>query len=133
MLLKALHHLYPVIREDVRPSAARLVAELSIRFRADDDSASASVSTPEIDASEKGFVLLARKATRELDAELFEELHGIYVGKTFESSAHDRPHHAQRLDAGMATLGVDRLRFFLQLWIANGWSFRFGCCGGTAD
>ena len=97
-----------MIFEDIGSSAAGLVAEPSIRFRADDDFASARVFTPEIDAAKKGSVLPPGKSAWEPDAEFVEQLHGIDAGETFEPPAYDRPHPPQRLDTGMAAFGVDR-------------------------
>ena len=114
--LEALHHFRPVVLEGARASAPRLVAAASIRLWADDHAACASVLSPEIDASQERPVLLSAKSPWELDAQFFEELHGVDVGQSFEPSGHDRPCHAKRSDAGLATLGIDRLRLFLRLY-----------------
>jgi hypothetical protein len=82
-LLKTLHHLLPVVLEDVRTSAPRFVAEPPISFLANDDAACTRISAPEIHAPEERSVLPPGKSTWELDAQLFEELHGVNVRKPF--------------------------------------------------
>jgi len=109
-LLEALHHLIPVLFKNVGTAAARFVAEASVRFWSNDHAASTSVSAPEVYAPEERFVLLRGKSTRKLDAQLFEELCSVNVWEPFKATAHDRPHHPQRLYSGMTALGVDRLR-----------------------
>ena len=81
MLFKALCHLLPMVLEDIGTSTARFVAAPTIGFWPNDDAACASVLAPAIDASEERFVLLAGKSPWKLDAQLFEELHGVDVGE----------------------------------------------------
>ena len=114
-LFQTVHHLLPVLFEDVGPAAARFVAETPIRFWSNDHAPRASILAPAIDAPQQRFVLPPRKSARELDAQLFEQLRSADVREIFESAAHDRPHHAQRLDLGMAGLGVDRRRSLKRL------------------
>ena len=51
VLLKTLHHLFPMVLEGVGTSSPRLVAKPSISLRADDNAARESVLSPLIDAS----------------------------------------------------------------------------------
>ena len=104
-----------MIPKEIAPPTARFVAEQPICFWADDYTASAGVPTPEIDATEERLVLAASKPTWEPETQLFKELHGIDIGNSFESAADDRPHHAQRLDSGLARLRVHQLWFLLAL------------------
>ena len=108
--LEAHSHLFPMVPEDVRASTTWLVTEPAIRFRPNDDTARAGGLTPEADPADERLVLLAGESAWELDAQLLEELHRVDVGEFFQSAARDRPHHAQRLDAGLARLRVDWLR-----------------------
>lgn len=89
--LQAFGHLFPVLHERIGAAAARLIAEPSVRFRADGDTASHGVLSPEIDASEQRSVLLGAKAAGELHAQLIEELSGVDVWKPFQPPAHERP------------------------------------------
>ncbi len=107
---KARCHLGPMVLEDIGASTPRFVSKPTIRFGSNNNAARASRLTPETDPSDERFILLAGKATWKLDAQLFEELQGIDIGEFFQSTARDRPHHAERLDAGLTRFCVDRLR-----------------------
>src|SRR5687768_7756717 len=99
-----------MVLKDIGASTARLFIEPTIRFGPNHKAARASRLAPETDPSDERFILLAGKSTWKLDAQLFEELHGVDIGEFFQSAARDRPHHAERLDAGLARFRVDRLR-----------------------
>lgn len=136
VLLKTVHHLFPMVLEDVGTSSPRLVAKPPISFRADNDAARASVLAPLIDAFQKCLVLLTRKPTWELVAQLIEELHGINVGKSLKPSAYDRPHHAQRLYTGIARLRVERLQPLVRVCRCrgrSGWSDGCTYCRWTSS
>jgi hypothetical protein len=77
------HHLLPVVLEDICTPTARLVADSPIRLWADDDASRTSVLAPAIHAPKEGFVLPGGKSTRELDTELLKDLHRVDVGKRF--------------------------------------------------
>src|SRR5258708_5269695 len=129
IFLKVVHHLLPVVFEDVRTPATRLVADSPVGLRADKYASLASVLTPAIDASEERFVLPDGKSSRELAAELIKELLCTDVGECFQSSEHNRPDCPQRLDAGVAGLGIDQLRPVLcdrGTWCTDRWGRRLG-------
>src|SRR3954447_21812674 len=96
--------------EDVRAAASRFVSEPAIRFGTDDDAACERISTPQLDAPHERLVLPRSESARKLDAQLFEELRCVDVGKAFKPPANDWPRHAERLHTGLAKLGVDGLR-----------------------
>jgi len=52
------------------------------------------------------------KAPWELRAQFLEQLRGCDIGGTFETPAHERPDHIQRMERARAALGVDELRSF---------------------
>jgi hypothetical protein len=81
--LETLNHLFPDILEPVGAATAWFIAEPSYRFRTDDDAACPGILAPTIDTPEKSSVLLATKASRELHAQLFEELTGVDVRESF--------------------------------------------------
>jgi hypothetical protein len=97
--LQTLSHFSPVLLERIGAAAARLIAEPSVRFGADGDTARNGVLSPEIDASEKRSVLLGSKATRELHAQLIKELSRVDAWKPFQPPTHEWPDHAQSLSA----------------------------------
>ncbi|OWK21440.1 hypothetical protein AJ88_23600 [Mesorhizobium amorphae CCBAU 01583] len=135
-LFKAPCHLFPVVLKEIGTSTTRFVVEPTIRLRPNDNTARASRLAPQIDPSDECFVLLAGKSTWKLDAQLLEELRGVDVGEFLQSAANDRPHHAERLDAGLARLGVDRLRLLLHLRGCrgrSGWDHRLERGGGSRN
>jgi len=66
--LETLNHLFPEILEHVGTTAARFVAEPSVRLRTDGDATCSCILAPTIDTPEKRSVLLATKSPRELQA-----------------------------------------------------------------
>lgn len=119
-----------------RVCGKRLVVEPTIRLRPNDNTACASCLAPQIDPSDECFVLLAGKSTWKLDTQLLEELRGVDVGEFLQSAANDRPHYAERLDTGLASLGVDRLRLLLHLRGCRGrggWDHRLERGGGSRN
>jgi hypothetical protein len=113
LLFKASSHLFPMVPEDIGTSTTRFVAEPTIGLGPNDDAACSSRLAPETDPLDERFVLFAGKPTWKLNAQLFEELHGVDGGEFLQSAAYDRPRHAERLDTGVARLGVNRLRLLV--------------------
>ena len=68
LLLETLHHLCPVILEDIATDPLPFVIEHSVGLCADSYTAGASVFPPAIHASEKRSILPRCEPTRELDA-----------------------------------------------------------------
>ena len=110
-----------MVPKDIGASTTRFVAEPTIRFWPDDNAACASRLAPETDPSDERFVLLRGKPTWKLDAQLFEELHGVDGGEFLQSTAYDRPRHAERLDTGVARLCVNRLRLLVHCHGRSWW------------
>jgi hypothetical protein len=131
-LVETARHFFPMVFEDLGAPAPRFITVLSIRFRADNDAARASISTPQIDAPQECLVLPGGKSPRELNTQLIEKLRRIDAGEAFKSPANDRPYHAKRLDAGLAALGVDGLQMHQRLRRSDGGRRHRQLCGGGA-
>src|SRR5436309_136994 len=62
------------------------------------------------------------KTSRELDAQLLEQLHGCNVRKPFEAATYQWPDHGQRVVYRLAGLGIDQPRPFRHF---VGWNSRW--------
>ncbi len=72
--LQALEHLRPVRLEGIGTDAARLVVEVTVFEVVDYHAASAGIPAPDFHPFAQSFPLVGIEATRELRAELLEQL-----------------------------------------------------------
>ena len=85
---QALKHLGPVIFEQVGPVTAGLIAHAALFESVDYHTPGARILAPGAHEPEQRFVLPAGKATRELRAQLLEELCAIDVREPFEAATY---------------------------------------------